>query len=448
MVTAVIEAALRGSALLAMMWIVLMVIRLRDLAAQKNAWTLIAAASLAMPFLSRAAVLVAPPLAVLPMRTHALPAAVPEVLHGMHAGLTTLPIAQASTFLYLLGMTAMMLRFAIGLGMGAKMRHHAVKLANLSVDGLDVRVSPLLRGPASFASTILLPPTYRSWDQPMLTAVLAHEQAHILNRDCYRLWLVALYRAVFWFNPLAHLLYRHLHMLSELTSDDAAAATLGDRSGYAEVLRRVASQQPRFAAIVAMATPSTLSRRLRMLAHDPGPVARIGLRHTVMLTCAVLMLIALVAIPTGRATAVAAEQVAHLELYLADVHANASRARESGKIPAGDRLLYDENGQPVLLKRESLVSNSALQKVSTKQKEYGTVVEVKFDKQAGASILRATRANIGNRMVVVYVDHNGADRVVSDAFIRGQFSTTFEISGLSPEEAQSLAAQLDHAVTR
>jgi hypothetical protein len=260
--------------------------------------------------------------------------------------------------------------------------------------------------------------------------------------------LVALYRAVFWFNPLAHLLYRHLHMLSELTSDEAAAATLGDRAGYAEVLRRVASQRPLFAATVAMATPSTLNRRLRILARDATPVARIGLRQSAMLMCAVLVLIALVAIPSGGATALAADQVAHLELYLADAHANASQAQQTGRIPAGDRLLYEENGRPVLLKRESLVSNSALQRVGTKQKDYGTVVEVQFDKQAGASILRATRANIGNRMVVVYVDRNGAGRVVSDAFIRGQFGTTFEISGLSPQEAHSLAVQLDHAVTR
>ncbi|HEX3835880.1 MAG TPA: M56 family metallopeptidase [Steroidobacteraceae bacterium] len=429
MVTAVIEAALRGSALLAMMWLVLKAVRVRDLAAQKNAWTLVAAASLVMPFLSRAAVSVAPPLAVFRSR--------PEPL----------PVTQTCLIIYLLGLVALSLRFIIGLWMGARLRRRAVRLSSLSTDRLDVRVSPALRGPASFASTILLPSAYASWDKPMLAAVLAHEQAHVRNHDCYRLWLAALYRAAFWFNPFAHLLYRHLHMLSELTSDAAATAALGDRAGYAEILRRVASQQPLLAATVAMATPSTLSRRIKMLAQNSNPGARLGGRQTAVLMCAILILIAVAAVPMGRATALAAEQVANLEFYLVDAHANAELAQQTGKVPTGDRL-YQANGRPILLKRKPVVSSAELKQVDTKETEDGTVVQVRFNARASASLLRATRENIGNQMAVVYSEHSRPGRVISAATIRGAFGTQFQITGLSPKEAQTLASQFGHALTR
>jgi hypothetical protein len=327
------------------------------------------------------------------------------------------------------------------------MRRHAARVSGLSSEQLDVRVSSALRGPASFAATILLPSAYESWDKSTLGAVLAHEQAHIRNHDCYRLWLAAVYRAVFWFNPLAHLLYRHLQMLSELTSDEAAAAAIGDRAGYADVLRRVASQQPLLAATVAMATPSTLGRRLKNLVEDSHTGARLGGRQTAALMCVVFVLIALAAVPTGSATALAAEQVASLEFYLVDAHGNAYLAQQTGKVPPGDMLYQNSNGRPILLKRKLIVSGGGLKQVSTKPTENGTVVQVRLDARAAASLLRTTRQNIGNRMAVVYVGH-GAGRVISDAVIRGQFGAQFEITGLNPDEAQTLASQFGRSVTR
>jgi beta-lactamase regulating signal transducer with metallopeptidase domain len=451
MLTALIEAALRGSALLAMMWVVLKAVRLRDLAAQKNAWTLAAAAPLVIPLLSRAATAVALPLDVLPSRPESLPAVLqglPAVLQGMHTGVAETRVAQACSIIYLLGMAALMVRFMIGLWMGGRMRRRAVRVSGLSTARLDVRVSPALRGPASFASTILLPSAYESWDRTMLAAVLAHEQAHIRNHDCYRLWLAALYRAVFWFNPLAHLLYRHVHMLCELTSDEAAVAAVGDRVAYADVLRRVASQPPAFVATIAMATPSTLGHRLKRLVEDSAPYTRMGGGRTAALLCAILILIALVALPAGRATALAAEQVASLEFYLVDEHGNANLAQQTGKVPAGDRLYEARNGRPILLKRKLIVASEDLRQVDTKPTEDGTVVQIQLDARAAATLLRTTRQNIGNRMAVVYVEHAGAGRVISDAVIRGEFGAQFQITGLSPEEAQTLASQFGRALTR
>ena len=365
----------------------------------------------------------------------------------MDPGSAQTRVAQACSVIYLLGMAALMARFMIGLWMGGRMRRRAVRLSSLSTAGLDVRVSSALRGPASFASTILLPSEYESWDRPMLAAVLAHEQAHIRNHDCYRLWLAALYRAVFWFNPLAHLLYRHVHMLCELASDEAAVAAIGDRAGYADVLRRVASQQPAFIATIAMATPSTLGHRLKRLVEDSTPHARLGGGRMAALLCAILVLIALAAVPVGRATALAADQVASLEFYLVDEHANATLAQRTGKVPAGDRLYEARDGRPLLLKRKLIVASGDLRQVDTKPTADGTVVQIQLDARAGATLRRTTRQNIGNRMAAVYVEHAGAARVISDAVIRGEFGDQFQITGLSPEEARTLASQFSRTLS-
>jgi len=91
-------------------------------------------------------------------------------------------------------------------------------------------------------------------------------------------------------------------VLCELTSDEAACAEIGDTAGYADVLRRVASEAPPFAATLAMATPSTLSHRLRRLALRSISAPRLGSRQTAALICAILFLIVLAAAPMGRAT--------------------------------------------------------------------------------------------------------------------------------------------------
>jgi len=45
---------------------------------------------------------------------------------------------------------------------------------------------------------------------------------------------------VFWFSPLSWWLHGRLTALSELASDDAAVAALGDRPSYAAILRDIA----------------------------------------------------------------------------------------------------------------------------------------------------------------------------------------------------------------
>ena len=83
---------------------------------------------------------------------------------------------------------------------------------------------------------ILLPLAWRGWREEKTQAVLAHELSHVVRKDAWTLAPAAIHRSIFWFNPLAWWLERHLAVLAEQASDDAALHAGADRVFYAEVL--------------------------------------------------------------------------------------------------------------------------------------------------------------------------------------------------------------------
>jgi len=88
----------------------------------------------------------------------------------------------------------------------------------------------------AFRSTILLPASWREWDNATLDAVIAHEVSHVARGDALTQRLSLLHRAIFWFSPLAWWLDRHLADLAELASDEAALSCGTDRNEYAKTL--------------------------------------------------------------------------------------------------------------------------------------------------------------------------------------------------------------------
>jgi len=85
-------------------------------------------------------------------------------------------------------------------------------------------------------ATILLPAGWKEWDDAKLDAVVAHEVSHVARRDALTQRLSLLHRAIFWFNPLAWWLDRHLADLAEQASDEAALICGADRKDYARTL--------------------------------------------------------------------------------------------------------------------------------------------------------------------------------------------------------------------
>ena len=85
-------------------------------------------------------------------------------------------------------------------------------------------------------STILLPSSWREWDDAKLNAVLAHEVSHVARRDALTQRISLLHCVIFWFSPLAWWLDRQLADLAEQASDEAALVCGANNKDYARIL--------------------------------------------------------------------------------------------------------------------------------------------------------------------------------------------------------------------
>jgi beta-lactamase regulating signal transducer with metallopeptidase domain len=147
----------------------------------------------------------------------------------------------------------------------------------------DLKATPGLRESDSVAipltvglvrPVLILPVSWREWEPWKLRTVFAHELMHVRRRD----WAVALTasvaRSIFWFNPVAWWLERHLSSLAEESSDEACVRLTGDGPRYAETLLQFAAAARngnRWMGGVAMAQYRISSRIERILRlENPG----------------------------------------------------------------------------------------------------------------------------------------------------------------------------------
>jgi preprotein translocase subunit SecD len=150
-------------------------------------------------------------------------------------------------------------------------------------------------------------------------------------------------------------------------------------------------------------------------------------------------------------------KVATLEFRMEYTQGNPYEAAQRGRAPLGSKLYYDQEGRPVLLKREVIVTGDQLTTATSAPGQEGPTVSVKLDARGGDEMLKTTRANLNRRMAVVYIEKrretseiNGRkvtrdvtdQKVISLASIRGIFSNNFQITGLTANEARELALLL------
>jgi len=83
---------------------------------------------------------------------------------------------------------------------------------------------------------IVIPSGWRTWDTAKLSAVIAHELAHVKRKDALTRTLSLIYRSIFWFSPLGWWLEGRLADLAEQASDAAALGAGAEPTYYAEVL--------------------------------------------------------------------------------------------------------------------------------------------------------------------------------------------------------------------
>jgi TonB family protein len=290
-----IEWVLRATALAAMVWVILKVLRVRSPRLERSAWLLVLASSWAMPLLMK--------VPALPAVTAERPGWLPQV-DLIEA--TSAPVAAdwRAALLWGLATIALMLilRHSLGVLRWRRVQRTAKPVSSPSFAGVDIRVTRAVSSPATVFSTILLPEDFESWPLQTQRAVVAHESSHVANRDFYVQWLAQLHRCVFWFSPLAWWLANRLALLSEHISDDAALHETRERAAYAEVLlgfaarRAVASEQ-----LVSMARSRTLGPRLDRILANTTPAAIT--RRKVWMFLAVLL--PLVGIAAGLQTVAA-----------------------------------------------------------------------------------------------------------------------------------------------
>jgi beta-lactamase regulating signal transducer with metallopeptidase domain len=272
-------AAARALALGGIAALGLAVFRVNTTSARLFTWTVVLYAALAMPlleqilpplpvptpaFLQHGAaqpavneVKVPQPIAVAPIDLN--PARVPSTMPVVNPAASTNLVSSkirwsaVAAGIYLAIAFFILARFFVGLTFGGRLRRTSqmitepriiVRLVSRVQDnGLSfvpqAGESEFISVPITMGvlrPTILLPTSWRDWDDTKLDAVIAHEVSHVARRDTLTQRLSLLHSAIFWFSPLAWWLNWHLADLAEQASDEAALSCGADRKAYARTL--------------------------------------------------------------------------------------------------------------------------------------------------------------------------------------------------------------------
>ena len=147
-------------------------------------------------------------------------------------------------------------------------------------------------------------------------------------------------------------------------------------------------------------------------------------------------------------------KTATLEFRMVDETNNPLEAT-AGRVPLGSKLYYSRDKQPVLLKREVVVTGDQLTDASFQPNtQDGAAVSVSLDSRGAAKMLKNTQENLGHLMAVVFIDRSRdknaegvvvdrtTEEVINRATIRGVFSNNFQITGVNPIEGRELALLL------
>jgi preprotein translocase subunit SecD len=148
-------------------------------------------------------------------------------------------------------------------------------------------------------------------------------------------------------------------------------------------------------------------------------------------------------------------KTATLEFRMVDENDNPIDAASTGHVPLGSKLYYTRDKQPVLLRREVVVTGDQLTDASFQPNtQDGPAVSVSLDARGANKMLKNTEENLGHLMAVVFIDRSReknaqgvevdktTEYVINRATIRGVFSNNFQITGVNPIEGRELALLL------
>ena len=148
---------------------------------------------------------------------------------------------------------------------------------------------------------------------------------------------------------------------------------------------------------------------------------------------------------------------ATLEFRMVCENESAFEAEAKGRAPIGCELFADRGGNPVLLKKKTIVSGNQLIDASQTFSEGRPAVSIRLDNKGSREMLETTKRNLNKPMAVLFIQQrqetkrqNGElitssvldKEVINIATIRGVFSSQFQITGVSVFEAKDLAILL------
>jgi len=148
---------------------------------------------------------------------------------------------------------------------------------------------------------------------------------------------------------------------------------------------------------------------------------------------------------------------ATLEFRMVCENESAFDAEAKGRAPIGCELFIDRVGNPVLLKKKTIVSGDQLIDASQTFSEGRPAVSIRLDNKGSQSMLETTKRNLNKPMAVLFIQQRQETKerdgqfvtssvldkeVINIATIRGVFSSQFQITGLSVVEAKDLSILL------
>jgi beta-lactamase regulating signal transducer with metallopeptidase domain len=204
------------------------------------------------------------------------------------SGAESKPVSKLRWILFAVGLyfsvvLLLLLRLAVGLRLSDRLVRSSVPIRDLRLHHRLsypahasrhlVRESSLVSVPVTtgiIAPNILLPSTWREWDDTALDAVLTHELSHVKRHDSLSQFSSLVHRAIFWFSPFSWWLHHQIVELAEQASDEEALSAGAERNEYARTLLRFFGE---IQAVphrvywhgVAMASPGKGERRLQKI---------------------------------------------------------------------------------------------------------------------------------------------------------------------------------------
>ncbi len=140
---------------------------------------------------------------------------------------------------------------------------------------------------------------------------------------------------------------------------------------------------------------------------------------------------------------------ATLEFRMVDEQGDPYAAQASGRVPPQDKLFFERNGNPILLKKRVILTGEYITGAASGiDSQTGTPsVNITLDGKGARMFAKATGENIKKLMAVVFIetkpDGSKVEEVINVARIQDQLSKRFQITGLdNPREARDLALLL------